>query len=114
MALPTNSNGHRPSSSVVPAEWPKQAADTVVDTIAKVRDKTTKPAIVASRALVYGIIIAVVGSVAAVLLMVGAIRLLDNYLPGEIWTIYLGFSVLFSAIGVYMIRKANRPAPATS
>lgn len=113
MALPSTSNGHKPSSSVLPAEWPKQAADTVVDTIAKVRDKTTKPAIVASRVLVYGIVIGVIGSVAAVILMVGIIRLLDNYLPGEIWTVYLGFSLLFCAVGLWLLKKANRSAPAT-
>lgn len=111
MALPSTSNGSTPQSSMVPAEWPKQAADTVVDTIAKVRDKTTKPAIVASRALVYGIIVAVVGSVALVLLLVGLIRVLNNYVPGQIWTIYLGLSVLFTLTGVIFIRKANKPAP---
>lgn len=109
MALPTSSNGSNPSSSMVPAEWPKQAADTVVDTIAKVRDKTTKPAIVASRALVYGLIIGVVGAIAVVVLLVGLIRFLDNYLPGQIWTIYLGFAVLFSLAGVLLLRKANKP-----
>ena len=50
---------------VIPAEWPAQAADTIVDTIAKVRDKTTKPAIVAARAIVYGLIAAVLSSLAA-------------------------------------------------
>ncbi len=111
MALPSTSNGSTPQSSMVPAEWPKQAADTVVDTIAKVRDKTTKPAIVASRALVYGIIVAVVGSVALVLLLVGLIRVLNNYVPGQIWTVYLGLSVLFTLTGVIFIRKANKPVP---
>ncbi|NLD75287.1 MAG: hypothetical protein GX643_01335 [Acidimicrobiales bacterium] len=114
MALPSTSNGSKPTTSMVPAEWPKQAADTVVDTIAKVRDKTTKPALVASRALVYGIIIAVVGTIAAVVLLVGVIRLLDNYLPGQIWTIYLGFAVLFSLGGVLLLRKANKPVPTSS
>lgn len=113
MALPSTSNGSKPTNSVVPAEWPKQAADTVVDTISKVRDKTTKPAIVASRALVYGIIISVVGTVAVVVLMVGLIRVLNNYLPGEIWTVYLGLGVVFSVIGVALIRKANKPSPSS-
>ena len=48
-----------PSGGMIPDEWPAQAADTIVDTIAKVRDKTTKPAIVASRAIVYGLIAAI-------------------------------------------------------
>ena len=96
---------------MVPAEWPKQAADTVVDTIAKVRDKTTKPALVASRALVYGIVIAVVGSVAAVLGLLLLIRLL-SYLPGDIWTVYAGLFAVFTLLGIVLLRKANRPAEA--
>lgn len=111
MALPSTSNGSKPSSSMVPAEWPKQAADTVVDTIAKVRDKTTKPAIIASRALVYGIIIAVIGGVAAVLGLILLIRLL-SYLPGDIWTVYAGLFAVFSLIGILLLRKANSPAEA--
>lgn len=113
MALPTTSNGSKPPSSMVPAEWPKQAADTVVDTIAKVRDKTTAPAIVASRVLVYGIIVAVVGSVAAVLTLLMVIRLL-SYLPGDIWTVYAGLFAAFSLPGVYLLRKANRPTEPAS
>jgi hypothetical protein len=109
MALPTSSNGSKPSTSMVPAEWPKQAADVVVDTIAKVRDKTTKPALVASRALVYGIVIAVVGSVAAVLALIILVRLL-SYLPGEVWTVYAALFVVFSVVGVWLLRKANQPA----
>lgn len=114
MALPTTSNGSSPSSSpsMVPAEWPTQAADAVVETIAKVRDKTTKPALVAARALVYGIIVAVVGTVATVLLLTLVVRLLNNYLPGQIWTVYLGLFVLFTVPGVWLIRKANRPIDA--
>ena len=111
MALPSTSNGSKPPSSMVPAEWPKQAADTVVDTIAKVRDKTTKPALVASRALVYGIVIAVVGSVAAVLGLLLVIRLL-SYLPGDIWTVYAGLFAVFTLLGIVLLRKANRPAEA--
>ena len=110
MALPTSSNGSS-STSVVPAEWPAQAADAVVETISKVRDTTTKPALVASRALVYGIIAAVVGSVAAVLLLVVLIRVLNNYLPGQIWTVYLGLALVFSIPGIVLLRKAHQPAP---
>lgn len=109
MAMPT-SNGSEPTS-MVPAEWPAQAADAVVDTIAKVRDKTTKPALMAARALVYGIVVAVLGSIALVLVLVLAIRLL-TYIPGaEIWMVYLAISVVFSLVGIVLLRRAHRPLP---
>ena len=111
MALPTPSNGSSPNG-MLPAEWPAQAADAVVDVIAKVRDKTAKPATTAARGLVYGIIVAVVGSIAAILMLVLVIRLANNYIPGQIWTVYLGISVLFTIAGVLLVRKANQPGPA--
>jgi hypothetical protein len=107
MALPTPGNG--PSNGMIPAEWPAQAADTIVDTIAKVRDKTTKPAIVAARAIVYGLLAALVGLAAFALFLIVLVRVL-SYLPGNIWTVYAGFALVFSVGGIAMLRKANRPA----
>jgi hypothetical protein len=97
---------------MIPAEWPAQAADTIVDAIGKVRDKTTKPAITAARAVVYGLIAAVVGSVALVLTLVLIVRIWDNYVPGNVWIIYAIFFVVFSGVGLLLLRKANAPAPA--
>lgn len=113
MAAPSSSNGSSPPG-MIPADWPVQAADTVVDVIGKVRDKTTRPALVAARALVYGLVAAVVAGIALVLFLVVLIRVLDNYVPGPVWWIYLGLAVVFTLAGIVLIRKANAPAePAT-
>ena len=48
-------------------DWPAQAADTIVRVVGEVRDRTTGNAITAARAVVYGIIAAVLGTVALVL-----------------------------------------------
>jgi hypothetical protein len=113
MAAPTPAPRSGASGGVIPAEWPAQAADTIVDAIGKVRDKTTKPAIVAARALVYGLIAGVVGLVAVIVALVGLVRVLDNYVPNEVWVIYAGFFVVFSVAGLVLLRKANAPAPST-
>lgn len=114
MAVPTPSpSGSKPPAGVIPAEWPAQAADTIVDTIAKVRDKTTKPALLAARGLVYGLVAAVIGSVAFFLVLVMIVRLWANYVPGHVWVIYAIFAVVFSTGGFVLLRKANAPkAPA--
>lgn len=103
--------GSASPAGMIPPEWPAQAADTIVDTIEKVRDRTTKPLMVAARALVYGVLIASIGTVALVLFLVLLVRALDNWLPGNVWTVYAGFAVVFSAAGFLLLRKANRPAP---
>lgn len=113
MALP---NTDRPVSSttsgIIPAEWPAQAADLIVDNIAKVRDKTTRPALVVSRGLVYGLLAGVVGVMALVLLLIMVIRAYDNWVPGDVWPLYAGLAVVFIAAGIYSLGRANRLTPA--
>lgn len=109
MAAPTPAP--RPNG-MIPAEWPAQAADTIVDTISKVRDKTTKPAIVAARGVVYGLLAAVIGTVALTVLLILVVRVL-SYLPGDIWTVYAFLAVVFSIAGLILLRKANQPKAST-
>jgi hypothetical protein len=104
MAVPTPS-----PRGVIPPEWPAQAADAVVETIAKVKDKTTKPAIVAARTLVYGVVVGLVGALAFFLILVMIVRLWANYVPGHVWIIYAIFAVVFSVAGAVMLRRANLP-----
>lgn len=100
-----------PAGGIIPQEWPAQAADTIVDTIAKVRDRTTKPAIIAARGLVYGLLASIIGTVAFVLLLVLIVRLWANYVPGHVWVIYAIFAVVFSMAGSMAWKKANATEP---
>lgn len=112
MAAPTPASKPTGAAGLIPAEWPTQAADTIVETVGKVRDKATTPAIKATRGVVYGLLIAVLGTIAGVLFLITLFRLL-NHLPGPIWWCYAVFGVLFSLVGIALLRKANRPVPAT-
>jgi hypothetical protein len=98
------------SSGVIPAEWPAQAADLVVDTIDKVKDRTTRPATVAARGLVYGVLAGIVGLVAVILLVIAIIRLWDVYVPGNVWIIYAMLGIAGTLGGAVLLSKANSPA----
>lgn len=112
MAAPTSGpGGDAPSQGMIPATWPAQAADAIVDTIGKVRDKTTKPAITAVRALVYGIIIVTAVLIIAVVGLAFAGRLMEA-IPGPIYWVYLGFGAALSLAGLVLLSKANRPPAA--
>ncbi|MFZ6004485.1 MAG: hypothetical protein ACOYXM_11200 [Actinomycetota bacterium] len=101
-----------------PADWPTQAADTIERVVGSVRDKTTGPAITVARWVVYGTFAAVVGSVVAVLLAIGAVRFLDVYLPESVfgddhtWAAHLIVGALFSVVG--MVLWSRRSAPSES
>lgn len=98
------------SSGIIPAEWPAQAADTIVDTIGKVRDKTTKPALTAARALVYGLLALIMGTVAVILMLALAVRIYANYVPGNVWILYAILAAVMIPAGLFLLKKANTPA----
>lgn len=105
----------RPTPAAEPApaggssDWPAQAADAIVEVVAKVRDATTGPVLTAARGLVYGTAILLLGATALVLLIAGAVRALDTFVPGEVWSAYLVLGVLFTAVGLILWTR-RRPA----
>ena len=92
-----------------PSDWTVQVADTIESVVGSIRDKTTVPAETAARAVVYGILVGVMGTAIVVLLTVGLVRLLDNWL--RIWAVYSILGGLFTVAGLFLWRK-RRPRPA--
>jgi hypothetical protein len=94
----------RPADSPSPltGDWPAQAADAVVDLVGTVRDRTLGPIFLVARALVYGIVVAVLGAMATILLVIALIRFLDWLIPGEVWSAYLVLGSVFTLLGMVM------------
>lgn len=75
-----------PAVSANTEEWSARAADVVESVVESVHDKVVRPAVLAGRAVVFGVVIAVVGIVFFILLAVGFVRLLDVYaFGGRVW-----------------------------
>jgi hypothetical protein len=91
-------------------DWPAQAADTVVRVVDSVRGKTTGPAITVARAIVYGLLAAILGTAALVLLVIGAVRAIDSYVPGEVWAAHLIVGAVFTLAGLFLWTK-RQPTP---
>jgi hypothetical protein len=108
-----------PPPAPVPDDWPAHAADSIERFVGTVRDKTTGPALTAARAVVYGTFAVLVGIAVLILAIVGAVRLIDNYLPdawvGEdhMWVSYLILGVVFFVAGIvlWMQRLPRRGEP---
>lgn len=93
-------------------DWPARASATVVQYVGTVRDKTTGPALVASRTVVYLLAMALIGVVVAILGLVLAIRVLVSataYVPsvdeGETWLAYFILGAIFVLGGAFLWRK---------
>jgi hypothetical protein len=94
------------------------AADRIESAVTKVRDTTTTRLVVAARALVYGLVAAVLGVAVLLLLAIAAIRILDVYLanlhwaglnthPGRsVWVADALLGGILTLPGLFLLRKA--------
>ncbi|HWE54611.1 MAG TPA: hypothetical protein VG435_03820 [Acidimicrobiales bacterium] len=93
--------------------WPNELAGRLESVVGSVRDKTTVPAFMAARAVVYGAVLGVLGAALAVLLIIAVVRLLDVYLPfhpvgRRVWVVDAAASAIFLGLGAFLWRR-RRP-----
>jgi hypothetical protein len=88
-----------------------RALDTVDTVVATVNDRAIRPAIVAARGIVFGIIIAVTGITVVVLFCIGFIRV-TTIAGHRIWASYMVLGLLFSAAGAILYSRRGVPPDA--
>ena len=89
-------------------DWPQQATETIVGLVDNVKHKTTQPATKAVRAIVYGIVIVILGVPAVIMLMIGLVHLLSQASSSVglgVWLVYLVLGVIFTIAGLILWRK---------
>jgi len=102
-------------SSADSDDWPQQAAGMIVDTVGKVRDKTTGPILSISRWIVYGTLAALLGLLIFLLLFIAAIRGTTEvlqWLTGEqdiVWLTYALIGIPFVGAGLFLWSKRSSP-----
>jgi len=102
------------TSNVRTDDWPAQATDSIVNVVGTVRQKVTGPVTTVARAIVFGTFAAILGAVAFAMLIILAIRVLNNYLPdsvfGEdhIWAAYTIVGILL-CIGALVLWSMRQP-----
>jgi hypothetical protein len=93
------------------ADWAAEVADRIDDVVAKVRANTSDRLVGIARMVVFGLLAAVMGITAGVLLVIFAIRLLDVVIPGDVWIPYAILGAIFLAAGLFLWSKRTAPAP---
>lgn len=81
----------------------------VIGTVDRLNSISAKPLTLVARGLVYGILGGVLALTVLVLLTIGALRALDVYLPGEVWSAHLALGSLFTLAGLFLWTK-RRPS----
>lgn len=99
--------GHLADAARDGQDWTARAADGIERVVTGIRDKTTVPLTTIARALVFGLLAAVMGTATLVLVAIGSVRAVDNYLPGDVWAAHLLVGGIFTAAGGFLLRKAT-------
>jgi hypothetical protein len=82
------------------ADLPARAADAVEQLVDTIFDRVVRPLLLVARAIVFGLLVAAVVLVIAVLVSVALVRFLDVYVVhGRVWISYLILGVLFTGAG---------------
>ena len=99
MASPGESRApNSPASPAPSGDWTVQVADTIESIVSSGRDKTAVPLETVARALVYGILVAVMGTTAMVLVTIALVRAGSYLLP--VWAVYAATGGLFCGLGL--------------
>ncbi len=88
-------------------DWTAEAADTLEQVVATVRDRTVTPARAVAKAIVYGLLTAFIVGAALTFLAIGAFRLLDVVIPAGVWAAYFIVGGMLVIGGVFAWARRN-------
>jgi hypothetical protein len=102
-----------PGNPFTDPNWAADIADTIERVVGTVRERTTTPLVKASRAVVFGLLAAILGTVAFVLLLIIATRAVQAVL--DIWcrhemSVYLSYFIVGGIIclaGALLLSKRS-------
>lgn len=110
-----------PSAPTPPAEadqdWPAKATETIVEQVGKIRDKTTGPALKIARYAVFAAFAVSLGTVALIIFIIGAVRVVDVYLPSSVfgethtWAAHSLIGAVLLLAGLFLFFRKARQRP---
>lgn len=102
--VPT-SGGVTPPAVAAPGsseDWTDQVTGLIVDTVDKVRSRTTGPILEVAKGSVHAVVALILLAPVAVLFLVLTIRVLTYFVFREVWITYAVLGMLFSLVGVVL------------
>ncbi len=91
--------------------WAADVTDSIVNTVDKVRDRTTKPLVIMARGLVFGLLASFLGILIVGLLIVGLTRAMISLIEwpldhdSAVWVSYLVIGGILCAIGAWFMAR---------
>ncbi|MHB1139939.1 MAG: hypothetical protein ACYC2O_13370 [Microthrixaceae bacterium] len=97
-----------PGSPSTEPDWTDQVSDLIVDSVDKVRDRTTGPVLEYSRMSVHAVVALILLLPIGALFLVGVVRLLNWAIPGDVWIVYAGLGTFFLLVGVALWSRRSK------
>jgi len=97
-----------PAASTDEPDWTDQVTDLIVDSVDKVRQRTTGPILEYSRISVHALVALVLLLPIGALFLIGAVRFLDWAIPGGVWIVYAGLGTIFVLVGVVLWSRRSK------
>jgi hypothetical protein len=96
-------------SSTPPAgnDWVTTVVGLIERGVGLVRDRTTRPAVKIARFLVWGLLAAILGLVALVLLVIMADRLVILLTGHRVYLAHMGIGIILLVLGLIAMRKRH-------
>jgi hypothetical protein len=96
-------------------DWAAQTAGKLDRLVTTIRSQTTDRIVSISRLLVFGLLAAIMGIMALVLLVAAMVRALDELIPQEVWLTYLIVGAIFTLAGLFLwSKRQRRPSKASN
>ena len=111
MALPPRTARTSPEGTGAPTgDWASQTADQIEKVVVGLRSKTADPLEHLARVVVYGLLAAVLGIAALVLLIAGLVRAMNVWIPGDVWVAHTTLGGIFTLLGLFLwTQRRGRP-----
>ena len=102
-------------ASTLTGDWATRAAATVEALVELVRDKSVRPALLAVKLLLIGLVVAALGTTILILAVIGIVRLLTaDAFGGRVWGADLLVGFILAAAGAVLFRLSRRTMKADS
>jgi hypothetical protein len=101
------------AAAAAAAQFPAKAVDTVQLLVDTIHDKAVRPAVLAARAVVFGLLVAAMAILLLVLGSIAVVRLLDVYAFGHrVWLsdVVVGGLLTLAGLAAWT-RRSARPSP---
>lgn len=89
------------------ADLAARATHKIVGVVDKLNRVSARPATLLARGLVFGLLGLALVFASFVLFTIGALRVLDVYLPDDVWAAHLTLGSIFTVAGLFVWSKRN-------